>query len=132
MDERFRERFEPFSWDYKKRISSLYYLHENGLNTWVSIEPYPTPNIIKQDITVLLERISFVDKIVFGRMNYNKLISEYPGYQRFYNESTETVADFCRKNSIEFHIKDKTLNKQETHDRIGSGKSKRLFRRLVS
>ena len=33
--------------------------HENGFKTWVSIEPYPTPNIINQNLQDILESISF-------------------------------------------------------------------------
>ncbi len=46
LSESFRLKFEPKSATYEERISSLYYLHKNNIKTWVSIEPYPTPNII--------------------------------------------------------------------------------------
>jgi DNA repair photolyase len=45
------DRFEPFSAPYAERIKSLRYLSEAGLKTWVSIEPYPTPNIFKQKLS---------------------------------------------------------------------------------
>ena len=41
----FKEEFEPFTSSYEKRIKSLKKLHEVGYKTWVSIEPYPTPNL---------------------------------------------------------------------------------------
>lgn len=129
LDESFRQQFEPFASIYEQRIDSLYHLHENGLNTWVSMEPYPTPNIIDQDIVPILKRIAFVNKIVFGRMNYNKRVSEYKDYQRFYNETTETVAEFCKKNNIELYIKEKTLPKEKSTERM-NGKSKILYRNL--
>ncbi len=44
-------------------------LHDAGCKTWVSIEPYPTPNLINQRLDELLEKISFTDKIIFGRTN---------------------------------------------------------------
>ena len=46
LNETFREKIEPQSAKYKDRIDSLYQLHLKGCKTWVSIEPYPTPNII--------------------------------------------------------------------------------------
>ncbi|PIW21611.1 MAG: radical SAM protein, partial [Candidatus Aquicultor secundus] len=55
LSEAFREKHEPFSAPYKKRIEALKKLHDAGLKTWVSIEPYPTPNIIRQNIRDLLE-----------------------------------------------------------------------------
>lgn len=129
LDENFREQFEPFSSSYEKRINSLYYLHENGLKTWVSIEPFPTPNIIKQDIIDILDRVSFVDKIVFGRMNYNKLVSQYKEYQAYYNECCMTISDFCKKKEIDLHIKEKTLSKQERPTRTDPDKTCGLFKR---
>ena len=61
-------------------MAALKKLHENGLKTWISIEPYPTPNIDETsvDIEDLLKHIGFVDKIVFGRMNYNKEANGFP------------------------------------------------------
>ena len=132
LDEKFKNKYEPFSSKYKERIDSLHYLHENGLNTWVSIEPFPTPNIVNQDINMILKKVSFVNKIVFGRMNYNKLVSEYKDYQRFYNETAESVAEFCIKNNIEFHIKEKTVKKEAVEERLNLKNTKRLFRRVLS
>jgi DNA repair photolyase len=51
LDESYREINEPGSAPYQKRIESLYNLHKEGIKTWVSIEPYPTPNIINQDFS---------------------------------------------------------------------------------
>ena len=93
-----------------KRIAALKKLHEAGCKTWVSIEPYPTPNFIRQDIYDLLETISFVDKIVFGKMNYNKLVSEFNDHKLFYNNSAQSVLDFCKDNGISCHIKNKTIS----------------------
>ena len=50
-------------------------LSDFGLNTWVSIEPYPVPTLDEKstDIEKLLEKVAFVKKIVFGKLNYRKL-----------------------------------------------------------
>lgn len=80
-------------------------MHNNGFKTWVSIEPFPTPNIDDTGIVKLLNRISFVDRIVFGRLHYNKLVKKYPHYQDFYNSTARTVIDFCKVNGIKCHIK---------------------------
>lgn len=109
LSEDYRKRFEPGASPLNDRIHALRRLHDNGLKTWVSIEPYPTPNIIKQDIKKLLQKISFVDKIVFGRWNYNKVISEQIDNKLFYNKMAEIVLDFCEKNKIEAHIKKGTV-----------------------
>ena len=109
LNENFRKQMEPGSAPYKERIASLKYLHDNGCKTWVSIEPYPTPNIIEQDFDELLNTISFTDKIIFGRLHYNKKVSEYKEYKKYYNDLANKVINFCQKNNIEYHIKNKTI-----------------------
>jgi DNA repair photolyase len=111
LSEDFRRKFEPGSAPVKDRISALKKLHEAGLRTWVSMEPYPTANVVKQDIKEVLAEISFVDKIVFGRWNYNKAISDQLGCKEFYNSMANYVIGFCEKNSIDFHIKEGTIDK---------------------
>lgn len=108
LNEEFRKQYEPNSAPYVERISSLKYLHNKGYKTWVSIEPYPTPNIVEQDFSKILEQISFVDKIIFGRLNYNKKVREYEGYQEFYNNLSDAVIDYSIKNNKEYHIKNGT------------------------
>ena len=105
IDDGFKKRFEPYSSPYSERIKSLKYLHDNGLRTWVSIEPYPTPNLVEQDILELLEKVSFVDKIIFGKLNYNVISSQFKDNYNFYEESAKKVIEFCKKNGIEYHIK---------------------------
>lgn len=110
-NETFIKRMEPGSAPIKMRIDALKQLHNAGCKTWVSIEPFPTPNIIKQNINTFLKKVSFVDKIIFGRMNYNKKVSEYKPYKQFYNDVAEEVIKFCNKHNIIYHIKEKTITK---------------------
>ena len=112
LNEDFRKKTEPNSASYKKRINALKKLHDAGLKTWVSIEPYPTPNIIKQDLLQILESICFVDKIIFGRTHYNKAISEYKNFKKFYNEESKIVIEFCNARHIFYHIKKGTMTEQ--------------------
>ncbi len=109
LDENFREYYEPGSAPYQSRINSLKKLHDYGFKTWVSIEPYPTPNIIEQDINKILHVISFTDKIIFGRLNYSKDVSKYENYKIYYNKLADEVTDFCKANNINFHIKKGTI-----------------------
>ena len=109
LNEDFRKEIEPGSAPYRERIEALRYLHNNGCKTWVSIEPYPTPNIIDQDFEKILNSISFVDKIIFGRLHYNKLVSQYKGYKEYYNNLANQVIKFCEERNIEYHIKEKTI-----------------------
>ena len=73
------------------------------------LEPYPTPNIINQDLGEILEEISFVDKIIFGRMNYNKEVTSYKKHKYYFNDLAKQVVEYCDSHNIEYHIKDGTI-----------------------
>jgi len=119
LDEHFKKEYEPFSSPYKERVESLKKLAKAGLKTWVSMEPYPTPQLPRLDktgaenIDEILEKIKFVQKIVFGKLNYSRLNYSNGNYSQiwngnvndFYKEMAQKVIDFCKKNSIEYHIK---------------------------
>lgn len=110
LDEDFRRIYEPHASPISERVKALRKLHDSGLKTWVSMEPYPTPNIMKQDIREILSEISFVDRIVFGKWNYNRKTSDFSYYKNFYNSMSYQVLNFCAKNSIEVHIKEGTIS----------------------
>ena len=110
LDEGFRQEMEPNTAPYKERIAALRALHDAGCKTWVSIEPYPTPNFIEQDLNEILEAISFCDKIIFGRLNYNKKVSEYKDYKAYFNELAKQVIEYCEANGKQYHIKDGTIS----------------------
>lgn len=117
LDESYRTRMEPGAAPYRERLAALKALHDAGCKTWVSIEPYPTPNLIEQNLTELLDAVSFTDKIIFGRTNYNKEISSYKDHKDFYNKCAEQVIAYCKKHNIAYHIKNGTLTEQEErHD----------------
>lgn len=112
LDENFRQEMEPNSAPFKERIEALKALHDAGCKTWVSIEPYPTPNIVEQDFSKILEAVSFCDKIIFGRLNYNKRVSEYKDHKKFFNELAEQTIEFCQKHHKQYHIKDGTITEK--------------------
>lgn len=109
LDEDFRKEMEPNTAPYRERIAALRALHDAGCKTWVSIEPYPTPNFIEQDLNKILEAISFCDKIIFGRLNYNKKVSEYKDHKAYFNKLAEQVIAYCQTNGKQYHIKDGTI-----------------------
>ena len=112
LNEKFRKKIEPYSANYKDRIKNLRKLSENGFKTWVSIEPYPTPNIIEQNINDILYSVSFVDKIIFGKLNYNSLVTNYKNSIDFYNCLSEDIIEYCIKNNKDYHIKKGTVKKE--------------------
>jgi DNA repair photolyase len=109
LDSDFKERFEPGSAPYMGRINSLRKLHDAGLKTWVSMEPYPTPNLINGNaiinLTKILNEISFVDNIIFGKLNYNCESSNFPENEEFYDKCAIIVEKFCKLKGIKYHIK---------------------------
>lgn len=109
LNEEFRNDMEPNTAPYQERIESLRALHDAGCKTWVSMEPYPTPNFIEQDLNGILETISFCDKIIFGRLNYNKKVSEYIDAKTFFNNSAREVITFCERHNKAYHIKEGTI-----------------------
>jgi len=117
LNDQFKKEFEPFSAPYDKRINSLQEVSRTGKKTWVSMEPYPTPNLdsTAPRIGELLEKIKFVDKIVFGKINYNVKSSNFKKNINFYRSVAKRVINFCRQNKIQYHIKTGTpLSKQDT------------------
>ena len=112
LDEGYREQMEPGAVSCAERLAALRALHDAGCRTWVSIEPYPTPNMVEQDIHELLEAVSFVDRIIFGRTNYSKVANAYEGHKHFYNECAAEVISFCQERGIDYHIKEKTITEE--------------------
>ena len=111
LNEDFRQEIEPGSAPYRDRIKALEQIHKAGCKTWVSIEPYPTPNFIDQSLDEIIDAISFVDKIIFGRLNYNSKVSQYKDSKRFFNEMAEKVISFCETKGKQYHIKEGTITK---------------------
>lgn len=109
LNESYRERIEPGAAPYLDRIAALKALHDAGRKTWVSMEPYPTPNIVGQEIEPILEAIAFTDRIIFGRTNYNTEVSAYKRHRDFYNEQAAIVQDFCDERGIDSYIKQGTI-----------------------
>ncbi|MGQ9706199.1 MAG: radical SAM protein [bacterium] len=104
LDDNFKKRYEPYSAPYIERIESLRRLHEKGFRTWVMMEPYPTPNIIKQDIVEILKSVSFARRIIFGRWNYNKVSEDFRFRDEFYESQANVLIEFCKYNKIECEI----------------------------
>lgn len=118
LDEEFRKSMEPGAAPLAKRLSALKALHEAGCKTWVSIEPYPTPNIMCQELSDILEAVSFADKIIFGRMNYSKEANSYIEHKQFYNKCAQKVIEFCTKRNKAYHIKDGTISELKENKNV--------------
>ncbi|MFU0811289.1 MAG: DNA repair photolyase [Atopobium sp.] len=105
LDEKFRKQMEPHAAPLAERLAALKALHDNGCKTWVSMEPYPTPNVWKQQLQPILDAVCFADRIVFGRTHYDKRTSGYKELDSFYHDAAARVRSFCTENGIDCHIK---------------------------
>lgn len=105
LDEGYRREYEPGAAPYDERIAALAALHDCGCKTWVSMEPYPTPNLVVQELLPMLNCVSFADRIIFGRTNYNRVVSSYPGVKDWYNDRVVEVVDFAVEHGIDYYIK---------------------------
>ena len=130
LDEKFKSEFEPYSASFLDRIKTLKMLSGAGLKTWVSMEPYPTPNLVKQNLDEILSRISFVDKIIFGKLNYNTKSTQFRYSKNFYDSCAEIVTSFCQKKGIDCHIKFGTRTKKKYLEK--KTKSEKIFRKEKS
>ena len=110
--EDFRKLMEPNSAPWEERLTSLRALHEAGCKTWVSIEPFPTPNIHEQSLLQLLKVVGFVNRIIFGRMHYNPEVTRFTQNKDFFNKCADTVIQYCSQNGIDYHIKTGTITEQ--------------------
>lgn len=110
LDEAFRERMEPGAASLAERLTALKALHDAGCRTWVSMEPYPTPNVCEQKLRPILEAVSFVDRIVFGRAHYDRRTSAYKDLDTFYHDAAAQVRGFCDEHGISCHIKTGTAD----------------------
>jgi DNA repair photolyase len=104
LNEEFRIKWEPGASAYSERISALKNLHDSGLQTLAHIEPYPTPNILKQNLVDILMAIEFVDCIYFSGWNYNDKAKLFPAYKQFYKEQSDIVKLFCKENNILYNL----------------------------
>ena len=108
LNEDFRKRFEPNTSPYADRLKALKKLSDAGFKTWISMEPYPTPNLdntAEKEFGKLLNSVKFVNKIIFGKLNYNVESSLFADNKGFYDKRAREVTDFCSRYDIECHIK---------------------------
>lgn len=102
LSEDFRMKWEPGASPYGERIAALKALHDAGRTTLIHMEPYPTPNIICQDLGAILEAVGFVDSLYFSGWNYNAEVRKFAPRGEFYRDMAEEAGLFCRSRGIGF------------------------------
>lgn len=118
LDEGFKREWEPGAPPVELRIEGLRRLADQGARTWVSVEPYPTPNLDPGagNPIALLDELGFIDKFIFGQLNYVSEVTKYlktdPDY---YLRVALEVRSWCEAHGKLLHIKSTTpLHRPET------------------
>lgn len=106
-ERRFNLQFEPNAPSSHDRIRKLKARHDQREYTWVSIEPFPCPEIWEQNLIELLEKLRFVDFMIFGKWNYNKLVNTRAAH-KFYKEKEIEFKEFCEAQKIRYWVKGNT------------------------
>jgi len=82
------------------RLSALEYLHDNGIKTWVSIEPVIDPI---QSLELIKNSITFVDQYKIGKMNhFEKRFNPNIDWEKFMTDSVSIL----RNANKQFYIKE--------------------------
>jgi DNA repair photolyase len=105
------EEWEPKAAPPDDRIRGLSALSQAGARTWVSLEPYPTPNIdpTAENLDVLLAVLRPFDKLVFGKMNYVPAVKAYEKLDpSFYERIAGRFIAWCEANGKSYHVKRST------------------------
>jgi DNA repair photolyase len=108
LENRFAEKYEPNALNPNGRLVKLQDCKHMGDYVWISMEPYPTSEIYKQDFEQLLQRLSFVDLILFGKWNYDKRANTEQARSE-YAENVDVLKTFCKANNIRNYVKSDTL-----------------------
>jgi DNA repair photolyase len=101
LNEAFRVKVEPGASPYAERIAALKRLADGGCRTRVHMEPYPTPNLLEQELTPILEAVAFTKSLFFGGWNYQPRVADYPNAKAFYQQTATTARQFCATHGID-------------------------------
>jgi len=101
LNENFRLKYEPFTAPYLDRIESLKYLADNGLFTYVYMEPFSPEITTFEEFKIMLYKVSFIRKIFFGSWQYNKLYKDKTEFKKY----IDYIIEFCKEKSIELKLK---------------------------
>lgn len=103
LDEHFRETHEPGAPPLSNRINALRQLAYAGEKTWVSVEPLPPPEVVVVDPLEMVLAVSFVNRVVLGRWNYD-------GYEKtwadWYKDQANLLAEALEGLGKRYEVKD--------------------------
>jgi DNA repair photolyase len=101
LEEHFRCTWEPGAAPIEQRIKALRLKHDQGHDTWLSIEPYPPPQLSTQNPSEILKAVPFVNKAILGRWNY----ADLKGYDGWYTWAAGDFMDTCKQLGIKGYVK---------------------------
>ena len=101
LDETWRQTWEPGAAPLAERIRGLRLKHDQGFDTWVSIEPFPPQQFFTHKACDLLRAVPFVNKAILGRWNYANLY----GDAEWYAAAAIEFMDTCKQIGIKGYVK---------------------------
>jgi len=90
MDDTQRQEWEPAAASIEERIRTLREAHEQGIRTWVSLEPVLDA---EQGLKVLQALTPFVDYWKVGKLNHMKDVEKQIDWKKFGTEAVQILED---------------------------------------
>ena len=101
MDQAYANDWEPGAASIKDRIRAIQEAHEQGIRTWVSLEPVIEP---EQALQVIRELHPIVDHWKVGKINHQPEIERKHDWLKFKDDVKDVLdalgADYYLKNSL--------------------------------
>ena len=108
--EEFRRQWEPGAAPLDERTEALRRLSGEGFRTWVSMEPWVHPVLGgDDDVGGVLAAIPFVNRVVFGRLNYRDHGLDPREVRAYYAGQAQKVIAFSARKGIDCHVKRGTM-----------------------
>lgn len=100
LNDSVRRLLEPMAPSIDRRIKALKKLHDEGIKTWVSVEPILPDFQWSNPIEIILKLKDFVDWWVFGRLNYVSGIKP-----KLYKIASDEISNICNQLGVQYLIK---------------------------
>ena len=113
-DNRFCEEYEPGAAPLEERKKALMELNKNGSKTWISLEPYPVPEMTGKSETEMIDGVKRIisffaqqgtDRFIFGRIHYRKICQNKKSIDAYYNCCADAALAACAEYGAECIIK---------------------------
>lgn len=109
FEEKYYKRYEPRAYEPQFRLELAQDLKNIGTEVFISVEPYPIPSVVEQELPVFLYHfVDVADFLIFGKRNYDAN-SSTPEARIFYAKCVDEFQEFCKNYGIRHWVKSETL-----------------------